>query len=68
MECIKVSRPELDLRPEINSGLPGLNLGHRVKVNPTWAFPLCISENTKTFLNQNRGRGERLSNFVIKDI
>ena len=47
--------PELDQRPEFNSALPELNLGHIFEVDPTWAFPQCISENTKTFLNQQRG-------------
>ena len=74
-----MSGPELDLRPGFNSGLPGLNLGHKFKVDPTWAFPQCISENTKTSLNQQQGESERrrsiiqltnlhLSNFVVKDV
>ena len=46
-----MSEPELDLCPEFNSGRPGLNLGHRFTVDPTWVFPQCISVNTKTFLN-----------------
>ena len=49
-----MSRPELDLRPGFNSGLPGPNLGHKFKVDTTWAFPQCISENTKTSLNQQK--------------
>ena len=40
---------ELYLRTEFNSGHPGLNFGHRVEVDPTWAFAQCISENTKIF-------------------
>ena len=47
--------PELDLHPEFNLGLSGLNLRDRFNVDPTWVFPHCISENTKTFLNQNSG-------------
>ena len=30
-----MSDPELDLRPEFNSGRPGLNLGHIFTVDPT---------------------------------
>ena len=47
-----MSGPELDLRPGFNSGLPGLNLGHKFQVDPTWAFPQCISENTKISSNR----------------
>ena len=46
-------RPELDLHPKFNSGLSGLNLGHRFNVDPTWVFSQRISENTKIFLNQH---------------
>ena len=48
----------MDLRPGFNSRLLGLNLGYRSKVDPTWAFPQCISENTKTSLNQQQGKSE----------
>ena len=54
MEEVFMSGPELDLRPGLNSGLPGLNLGHRFKVDPAWTFRQCISENTKTSLNQQQ--------------
>ena len=56
---------KLDLRPGFNSGLPGLNFGHKFKVDPTWAFPQFISENTKTFLNQQQGKSERRRNSII---
>ena len=43
--CFKVmlvsSGPELDLRPVFNSGLLGLNLGHRLKVDGCSAFISC---------------------------
>ena len=53
-----MSGPELDLRPGFNSGLLGLNLGHRLKVDSTWVFPQCISENTKLYLNQQQAEEE----------
>ena len=67
------------LHPLDNLGLPGLKFGHKFKVDPTWAFPQCILENTKTSLDQQQGESERrksiiwlanfrLSNFVVKDV
>ena len=50
---------ELDRCPGFNLGLLGLNLGHRFKVDPTWALPQCISENTKISLNQQPGESKR---------
>ena len=62
-DSLELPGPELDLRPEFNSGLPGLNLGHRFKLDPTWVFLKCILENAKTFFNQRRGeeKEKRLS-------
>ena len=54
-----MSGPELDLHPEFNSRLLGLNLRQRFKVDPTWALTQSISENTKTSLNQQQGESER---------
>ena len=51
-----MSGPELDLRPEFDSGLPGLNFGHRFEVDPNWAFSQCISENTKIFFESTSRR------------
>ena len=56
MTIISLSGLELDLHPGFNLELPGLNLGHKFEVDPTWAFPQCISENTKTSLNQKQGK------------
>ena len=59
-----MSGPELDLCPGFNPGLHGLNLGQRLKVDPAWAFPKCISENTKTSLNQQQGQSERRNSIM----
>ena len=60
-----MSGPELDPRPEFDSGLPGLNLGHRFEVDPTWIFPQCISE-IPELIGVNLGRGSNwgLKNFI----
>ena len=62
-DSLELSGPELDLRPEFNSGFPGLNLGRRFKLDPTWVFLKCILENMKTFsINADvREKEERLS-------
>ena len=51
-----LSGPKLDLRPGFNSGLPRLNLEHKFQADPTWAFPQCISENTKIPSNRTTRR------------
>ena len=60
-----MSGPELDLRPRFNSGLPGLNLGHKVKVDPAWAFPQRSSENKKISLNRTTRRERKKKEYHI---
>ena len=62
-----MSGPELDMRPEFNSGLPGLNFRHRFEVDPTSAFPQCISKNTKTFF-ESTWRRQRKNLSMIDEI
>ena len=59
--------PELDMPPEFNSRLPGLNFRHRFEVDPTWAFPQCISKNTKAFF-ESTSRRQRKNLSVIDEI
>ena len=74
-----MSGPELDLRPGFNSGLPGLNLGHRSNLGlPTMHFGEYKNIFGSTTRRERKKKeyhvvsselgNLRLLNFVVKDL